>query len=901
MATATGQAIALNYGYCWITGQKLNYRTLQNTNNDHLDWTKVGMWALGEGEMDGCEELWDSGLERLLYTSENDSPTTFHFHRGCDAVIGSGTAFSSSGPDQGVDSFWQWMPAGLQPLHYHRIAYYSLFLKLVINNPSGAVFQNDPNAWAELNPVGLWRGIRCRLFDATGQMLGYAFTTNPAWHFVDIILRRKVMPEYLLDINNGPDDLTASVRKRFDWGAIFAAANYFDGILPDGNRRFEGNYSFSQQTSLQAVLSQVLQVCRSYMKERNGQIGLYPDQPRASVFTFSRKNADSFSANDSDLHNAANRYVAKFRDILIPSAADIASISAPDHTNPVVNTLNPHPFAAGDRVVIGGTNTKYDSNWVVSTVPSVDEAYSLTLVSRGSNYPSYVGAGGKMGLLYSRFKDRAPEFNHHRNQLAKGAIGLGLPRQRNKVKVETDFATSTYDQIARISYYQRARALGADAVPYITPVAAELTAPLFALDEAGSGGIAIEIEPGNHITVDDTLSPVYAGEYEVLTATPQFASSTPGSDDSIARTPVAGTMHLTLGPYSDSNFFDASNPEEAGWEDVPGSKPGNTSSYSTIDLQDGVAAFFSGSGADSSTFSMPDAGFNPSDLLAWCSPQGFIEGNAHLHYIVECQVDPTRLLHLIYDDSDGGRWNGDLNFAALTWRSLHSVRTFSQGGCSFAELTLSGGEKVCWGQGIIGTAGAAVIPSGYTAAQSIMLAFPYTAGDSGHPAHGFGAYVGTDNSVHHYYWDGSNNTWEGPSQFFYFGYLNNMGTVTKTPNGWISIPLASGRTFLAAGFSILDARAAGVLPRHYPATNLTTILQGGKLPLPPNFLTATTLQTMIGANSFQITDNDCHGQKECYVDGDLNTLTSFEDGEGHVWYGSAGVFGVICDVRDLGS
>jgi hypothetical protein len=893
MTTATGQAIAWNYGYCWITGQKLQGRMLQNTNNDNLDWTRIGMWGLGAGEMDGCHELWDSGLQRLLYTSENDDPAHFHFHRGCDAVIGSGTAATSSGPDQGVDTLWQYLPAGIQRLHYHRIAYYTLMLKLVINNPQGDVHQNDPNMWSDLNPIGLWRGIRCRLFDQSGAMVGYAFTTNPAWQYVDIVLRRKVMPEYYLDLNNGPDDLTVAARKRFDWGAMSAAANYFDGLAGGGSRRFQGSFSFAQQTSLQANLSQILQVTRSYQRERNGQLGIYCDQQRASVFTFSRKNADSFSANDVDLHNAANRYVAKFRDLLIPSAADIASISAPDHTNPTVNTLNPHPFAAGDRIVIGGTNSKYDSNWVVATVPDYSEVTTMTLQSRGSNYPSFVGAGGKIGLLYSRFKDRAPEFNHHRSQYAKGAIGLGIPRQRNKVKLETDFAVSTYDQVSRISYYQRARALGPDAVPYVTPVAAELVAPLFAMDEAGSGNVAIGIEPGDHVTVDDTLSATYAGEYEVLTATKQLAGSSAGADDSIQRSPIPGAVQLTLGPYSDDNFFDTSNPEEAGWEDVPGSQPGNDSGYTTIDLDDGIAAFFSGSGADGSTFSMPDAGFNPANLLAWASPQGYIEGDQHLHYISQCDADAARMLHLIYNSDVGVTWRGDLSFAALTWRTLHSANVTTVGAWKFVELTLSGGEKVCWGKGRVNPSAAITIPAGYSLANSICLAFPNSGVNTSHPAHGFRAYVGTDGRAHHDYQDGENNHWEGDTNAFFFGWQNNKGTVSVA-NGWVTIPLATGRTFAAGGFSILDSRASGVLPPNFPATGLKTVLMGGKVPLPPG-LSGTTLEVMTGANSFQIVDHDAHGQKECFVDGDLNSLCSFEDGEGNVWYWSAGVFGLICD------
>src|SRR5260370_17957164 len=221
-----GAAIALNYGYCWLTGQRLQYRTLLNTNNTYLDYTRIGMWGLGDGEMDGCEELWDSGLQRLLYTSENDDPTHFHFHRGCDAVIGSGQAAVSIGPDQGVDSFWNSLAPGIQPLNYNRIAYYALFLKLVNNNVIGGVQQGDPNDWADLNPVGLWRGIRCRIFDGTGQMIGYSFTTNPARHFVDVLLRRKIFPEYNINIINDPDDLTAGVRSHFDWGPIPAPPHF---------------------------------------------------------------------------------------------------------------------------------------------------------------------------------------------------------------------------------------------------------------------------------------------------------------------------------------------------------------------------------------------------------------------------------------------------------------------------------------------------------------------------------------------------------------------------------------------------------------------------------------------------------------------------------------------------
>jgi len=48
------------------------------------------------------------------------------------------------------------------------------------------------------------------VIDDEGNQTGYAFTTNPAWHFVDVLLRRKIMPDYGLTLNVGPDALTAA-------------------------------------------------------------------------------------------------------------------------------------------------------------------------------------------------------------------------------------------------------------------------------------------------------------------------------------------------------------------------------------------------------------------------------------------------------------------------------------------------------------------------------------------------------------------------------------------------------------------------------------------------------------------------------------------------------------------
>ena len=54
---------------------------------------------------------------------------------------------------------------------------------------------------------------------------------------------------------------------------------------------------------------------------------------------------------------------------------------------------------------------------------------------------------------------------------------------------------------------------------------------------------------------------------------------------------------------------------------------------------------------------------------------------------------------------------------------------------------------------------------------------------------------------------------------------------------------------------------------------------------------------MCGSNGFQLAGHPAHGQKQCMIDpATLGVSCSFQDGEGNVWYGSAGVFGLLCDV-----
>ena len=546
----TSAPAPLAWGFVWVTGKRLEYYTLQNTGNHNVDFTRVGFWALGEGEWDGNEELWIN--DGFVWASEFADTSQFHFHRGTDSEIGSGTtSFSSTGPDQGTDSFWQYFPSGVTPLNYSRLAYYGIFRKQPIANQQND-HQSDPTQWADLNPIGLWRARRVRIFDDQGNQTGYAFSRNPIWQWVNLKLHRRIFPEYNISLANGTDPVPAACLARFNWGDLYASATYCGQILQTylGPRpRFAGDYAFASQTTTAAIEEMMLRSCRGFTREYAGKMAVIVDRPRSSVFTFTRAHLmqGSFSPSDRTAAAAANSYVGKFRDLLVPALATIESITCSDHrSNPVVTFTGPHPFNQGDRTALGDTDTIYDGKWLVASVPGVTGQRTLELATKGSNYPASVTGVGVMGLLYSRFKDRAPTFWHQNNQKARGAVGVGIPRQMNAVPVAYDFCVSTFDQVSRIMRYERDRALGLDVMPYVVPPSFKFKCPMYALDGAGSGAAACQVQEGDRVTVDPTASWAYQGDYEVIDVDERpFTASPAGQGDSIAlkADPQSGEMN----------------------------------------------------------------------------------------------------------------------------------------------------------------------------------------------------------------------------------------------------------------------------------------------------------------------------------------------------------------------
>ena len=333
-------------------------------------------------------------------------------------------------------------------------------------------------------------------------------------------------------------------------------------LSSNGQPRFTGDYSFSAQTSLQAIKTKILRACRAFEQESQGQIAIIVDQPRPSVFTFSRQHIlpGSWDATDQPLSTAGNRIVSSFRDVLVPACNNILSITNAAQSDPVVTTDSipptgtpqPHPMEVGDWISIGGTGTVYDGEWPVSSVPDVinpgtpEEVFptTFTIARKGDNYPTNVGAVGCCGLIQSRFKERNPEFWHKNNMLAGGAYALNLARQRNKKKDALDFDNSTYDQVSRVSRYERDRNLGFDVSPYVAPARVRFKISMF--DKDANGNLAAGIETGDVVTLDNTLRYPYAGTYEVLDGLkktpPQCSIQSSGA--SLARSPDSGSGEI---------------------------------------------------------------------------------------------------------------------------------------------------------------------------------------------------------------------------------------------------------------------------------------------------------------------------------------------------------------------
>jgi hypothetical protein len=425
-----------------------------NAGSSNGDGTQYGLWILGEGEWDGFQSLWNQ-MSPLFDIGDNydittgsygtyaPNPPLIHFHSGTDGALGASLpAPSSNGPDQGCDNWIGEIPVGAALLAqtYSRMAYYMMKwlpqdLIVAGSPPQPIGIRQIGNT---LNPIGDWRALRCRIFDDMGNQTGYQWTTNPAWHYVDAWIRCALMPrsEYQLNMSPGPpfvttpEALPSDVLDKFDWGSIYEFSQDCDYVLANGRKRFEGNYAFAAQTTLAAIIEQILLNSRGYQQEYAGKLFLNMDKARASVFTLTSLHQVplTFSADQKEVHQNANDYTAEFLDILVPAIGTISSIDYvfsvmgyPDGQATIV-TVNENPVAPWDVIEVGGSsNSILDRFWLVNDI--IDD-YTFTAQPVTSDLTTNeTGTGGLYGYPQSRFSKRTPELWHLAHATARGQIG----------------------------------------------------------------------------------------------------------------------------------------------------------------------------------------------------------------------------------------------------------------------------------------------------------------------------------------------------------------------------------------------------------------------------------------------------------------------------------------------
>jgi len=635
----------VSYGYFRATGMRIIDYAVQPgevTSGVQEVAMQIGFWDLGEGELDGPSALWIDNVLQMAYapggggrlmgstllgftpsTSSSASvnigntPTlsAFNFHSGCDAPLT--MASTSSQVGQGYDPLWEYLGDLVTPLCFSRHAYYAIAW-----TPAGS-------GGGTLSPVLDLRGMKCRLFYADGATVfpgfsapppygtqtGYAFTTNPIWHFVDLWLRRSIKPEYAIDPVNGPDKLTAAEAALFNWPSILAAAQYCDQAInitaqnPAGTPRFQGSYVFAAGSTLAAMLEQVLLSCRGYWFQYAGQIYVFVDQPRPStcLITAEALAPGSIQIDDTIVNQNANRYMGQFLETGLPAVSQIATVSV-DSTGEIltVTTVNTNPCAVNDLISIGGVeNPLFNLNLIVSMIPastnSLEDNQFTCGLDPGAIAPDTTSTGGSIGYIQSRFSQRNPEINHVQHQLCQGQI---LPpsttgTRLKRIKVNYDFASGTYDQSMRLLAYEVYRDLGLDQSPYLPPwkIALNLWSEWVDKSQDTTAGQtnpaawrALKAQMvGDVITLDPSIFFEFAGDYEIMQRTLNFMqqevedSTGGGFIQPVTRSGAmnngtdqnSGVLQLVLRTFNRSAviFTDVSPAANASFATVPGQLP----------------------------------------------------------------------------------------------------------------------------------------------------------------------------------------------------------------------------------------------------------------------------------------------------------------------------------------
>lgn len=267
-------------------------------------------FALGEGEWDGPNQIWLNGISIDLTNT-----SLVHFHPGTEGENADETTPATR--NQQCCSFF---PTDLVPrLTFNRTAY------VAFSAP-----QSPYSPTSGFSIVGDYNAMRVRTFDSGGSLTGYAYSDNPAWCTLDLLIRRYLWPHGLVGV-----DLPAAVKARIDFPSWLAWASQIAGLgtytpqqlarwagsvdnsIDDSVQQNTAGVAFVSATNLLEALELMLLVGSGYLIEKNGKFAGIWDGSRDSQLTLTGDfiRANSFTAGSVDLRDAANQFVFTYRNL----------------------------------------------------------------------------------------------------------------------------------------------------------------------------------------------------------------------------------------------------------------------------------------------------------------------------------------------------------------------------------------------------------------------------------------------------------------------------------------------------------------------------------------------------------------------------------------------------------
>jgi len=483
-----GDMWAVAYGYHIVQGIEI----AKQVDGGKTTWS---LHAFGEGEWDGLDAVWVN--ERLVYPE--DKPWRVQFHPGKDGTLGGGLAATSTGGDQNVDTrFLKW-PL-IQPVTLSRIAYMTLASPFDPGAPS-----------ADLNVVVYARTKKVRTFDNAGNQLTYAFSTNPWWILLDVLINNFIQREATFNTA-----LTAQEKQRINFASFATEAAYADTVLGSGAKRFECSVAFPASTNLANAIEQILLCARGYLIEVNGQFTAASDKTKASSFTLTaqhvvpgsfnmekklaRPAADHFNGNYRDLNTAV---LTQLSSVVIDAAGKLHFITTGSHGRQIGDSIEidncSHNAGYNGKYVVAGSG--HPNALMVTTSPNLDPAgtYATT---------------GQMVQPETKFATRQEMADHIAHQQSIGQRGAGLSVQPNAVGVDLDYGNNTQERVQRLLVFQKRRTFGDDTTPYNGPWEGHCKAFYDAVDPAGNR--LIDQLCGDFITIDRSVSEEFQGLSEIL-------------------------------------------------------------------------------------------------------------------------------------------------------------------------------------------------------------------------------------------------------------------------------------------------------------------------------------------------------------------------------------------------